>query len=122
MKNIIFSVICLSITIVSCQKKNDKNPQLIGNWQGHEWLLEDKPSDIVASQVHFEFLENGDYASGFGNQNDKGKWRTELDKLYTVAEGKQEIMVKIIKLDPDTLRFEMNRGGRKETMTLLKKK
>ncbi len=84
--------------------------------------MEDKPSDINASQVHFKFEESGDYSSGFGTQNDKGQWRTELDKLYTVAYGKQEIMVKIVKLDGDTLRFEMNRGGRKETMTLLKEK
>ena len=116
-----FFVFFALLFAIACQKKNDKNPQLIGNWTGIEWLLEDKPSDINVTQVHFEFLENGDYKSGFGNQNDKVKWRTELDKLYTVADGKQEIMVKILKLDSDTLRFEMNRGGRKETMTLLKK-
>ncbi len=113
---------CLLVLLAACQKKNDRNPQLVGNWQGISWLIEGKPSDIVAEQVHFEFQETGDFANGFGNQKSAGKWRTDGDKLYTIADGKAEILVKITKLDADTLRFDMNRGGRMETMTLLRKK
>jgi hypothetical protein len=40
------------------------------------------------------------------------------DKLYTHAEGQQEIMVKIIKLTADSLTFDMNRGGVSEKLFL----
>lgn len=122
MKSIFFCLLTgLLISALSCQKTNDKNPALIGKWQGKEWLISDKPSDIDATQVHFEFKEDGNYSAQFGNQNQSGSWRTEKDKLYTTETGKQEIMVKILKLDPAVLSFEMNRGGQKEVLTLDKK-
>jgi len=107
--------------IVACQKTNDKNPALLGKWQGTEWLIFDKPSDMDATQVSFEFKEDGTYSAQFGNQNQSGIWRTEKDKLYTQEKGKEEIMVKLLKADATGLDFEMNRGGQKETLKLLKK-
>ena len=109
MKNLLF--LCL-LAFAACQKVNDKNPKLIGSWVGSEWLIKDKPSGIEASQVHFDFAD-GTFFDKFGNQNEKGIWRTDRDRLFTKADDKEEIMVKILKLDDDTLRFEMNRGGPK---------
>ena len=109
------------VALISCQKTNDKNPALLGEWQGTEWLIFDKPSDIDAAQVHFEFKEDGTYTAQFGNQNQSGTWRTEKDKLYTTETGKKEIMVKLLKADGTNLDFEMNRGGQKETLRLVKK-
>ena len=113
--------LAFSITLVFCQKANDKNPALLGKWQGAEWLIMDKPSGIDAAQVSFEFLEDGSYSATFGNQNQNGTWRTEKDKLYTKETGKQEILVKLLKYDGTALDFEMNRGGQKEILKLLKK-
>lgn len=110
---------CLT-SLLACQKTNDKNPALLGKWQGKEWLIFDKPSSMDATQVQFEFKADGGYSAQFGNQNQSGIWRSENDKLYTTESGKQEIMVKILKLDTSTLSFEMNRGGQKETLTLAK--
>jgi hypothetical protein len=110
----------LLLFTAACQKTNDKNPLLLGKWQGTEWLIFDKPSGLDAAQVAFEFKEDGTYAARFGDQNQKGAWRTEKDKLYTTEEGKQEIMVKILKLNTENLEFEMNRGGQKETLKLAK--
>lgn len=107
--------------LTACQKANDKNPALLGKWQGTEWLIFDKPSDMDATQVNFEFKEDGTYSAQFGNQNQSGTWRTEKDKLYTQESGKQEIMVKMLKIDATGLDFEMNRGGQKETLKLVKK-
>lgn len=117
-KTLLFS---LALTFIACQKANDKNPALLGQWQGTEWLIFDKPSDMDASQVHFEFKEDGTYTASFGNQNQSGVWRTEKDKLYTTETGKKEIMVKLLKADGANLDFEMNRGGQKETLRLIKK-
>ncbi len=113
--------IALAITVIaSCQKTNDKNPALIAKWQGTEWLIMDKPGGMDAAQVYFEFKEDGAYAASFGNQNQSGTWRTEKDKLYTQETGKEEIMVKVLKLDAAVLEFEMNRGGQKEILKLKK--
>ncbi len=110
----------LVLLLTNCQKVNDKNPALLGKWQGAEWLIMDKPSGMDASKVHFEFNEDGSYAAQFGNQNQTGVWRTEKDKLYTTESGKQEIMVKLLKIEPTSLDFEMNRGGQKEILKLNK--
>lgn len=111
----------MTLVLASCQPANDKNPALLGQWQGKEWLIFDKTSDMDASLVFFEFREDGTYTARFGNQNQSGTWRTEKDKLYTTETGKKEIMVKLLKADGASLDFEMNRGGQKETLKLVKK-
>lgn len=116
-------IIALAIaSLTACQPVNDKNPALLGQWQGTEWLIFDKPSEEMdAAQVLFEFKEDGTYTASFGNQNQSGTWRTDNDKLYTTETGKREIMVKILKADSTALDFEMNRGGQEETLKLVKK-
>lgn len=115
-------MLALALTaIAACQKTNDKNPALLGKWQGTEWLIFDKPSGMDATQVNFEFKEDGTYTAQFAAQNQSGTWRTEKDKLYTQETGKQEIMVKLLRADATGLDFEMNRGGQKETLKLVKK-
>lgn len=104
----------------ACKPENDKNPALFGKWQGKEWLVFDRPSGQDATQVFFEFGEDGAYSAGFGEQGEKGVWRTVGDKLYTTAEGRKEIMVKIQTLNTAALKFEMNRGGQQETIELVK--
>jgi hypothetical protein len=119
MKHIILLFAILALA--ACQKTNDKNPALLGKWQGTEWLIFDKPSGMDATQVNFEFKDDGSYTAQFAAQNQSGTWRTEKDKLYTQETGKQEIMVKLLKIDATGLDFEMNRGGQKETLKLVKK-
>ena len=116
---IFFALAILALS--ACQKTNDKNPALLGKWQGTEWLIFDKPSGMDATQVNFEFKDDGTYSAQFAAQNQSGTWRTEKDKLYTQETGKQEIMVKLLKLDATNLDFEMNRGGQKETLKLVKR-
>lgn len=115
-------VLLLGLTLVAtaCKPENDKNPALLGKWQGKEWLVFDRPSGQDATQVFFEFGEDGTYSAAFGEQSEKGVWRTAGDKLYTTAEGRKEIMVKIKTLNTATLKFEMNRGGQQETIELIK--
>ncbi len=114
------ALLILLLAAFGCQKTNDKNPAVIGRWQGVTWLIFDKPADMDASKVHFEFKEDGTYNASFGEQMQAGTWRTEKDKLYTMAADKQEIMVKLLVADGTNLNFEMNRGGQKETLQLIK--
>lgn len=121
-KKLIAPFLCMAtlLSLVSCKKVNDKNPALYGKWQGTEWLVMDRPSGMDATQVMFEFKENGTYSAQFGNQSQSGVWRTEKDKLYTTETGKKEILVKLLKYDGKALDFEMNRGGQKEILKLVK--
>lgn len=111
----------LALGLAACRQPNDKNPALLGKWQGTEWLLFGQPSGMDAAQVFFEFSEDGSYSARFGEQHQQGAWRTEKDKLYTTEKGKKEIMVKLLKADGTSLEFEMNRGGQQETLKLQKK-
>lgn len=104
----------------SCKRPTERNPDLLGKWQGKEWLIFGKPSGQDATQVYFEFMPDGKYTAGSGSQNENGTWRTEKDKLYTTATDRKEIMVKMLKTDSTTLVFEMNRGGQQETLELIK--
>lgn len=106
--------------LLACKKNIEHNPALFGKWQGQNWIINDQPSDIDAAQVHFEFKEDGTYSASFSNQQESGTWYTEKDRLYTTAQGKQKIMVKLLKADGTDLHFEMNRTGRKETLELRK--
>lgn len=121
MKIKLLSLVLFLGAFAACQKANDKNPALIGNWEGTEWLIMDKPSGMDATQVHFEFKEDGSYSAQFGEQKQSGVWRTEKDKLYTTETGKKEILVKLLKYDGASLDFEMNRGGQKEILKMVKK-
>lgn len=115
---LIFALIIVGLT--ACQRANDKNPALLGQWQGTEWLIFDKPSGMDATLVRFEFREDGSFSADFGDQKKQGVWRTDKDKLYTTETGMQEIMVKLLKADGTNLDFEMNRGGQKEILKLSK--
>ncbi len=113
--------VCLFMVILLisfCKKVNDKNPALLGHWHGTEWLVEGKPN-TDADMVQFDFMDDGTYKAQLGSgYSEVGTWRTESDKLYTTATGKQEIMVKLVNTSTNSLTFDMNRSGRKETLTL----
>ncbi|MFN0036592.1 MAG: lipocalin family protein [Saprospiraceae bacterium] len=96
----VIGIALATLALASCQKANDKNPALLGKWQGTEWLIFDKPSDMDATQVHFEFKEDGTFTALFADQMKSGTWRTEKDKLYTKETGKQEILVKLLPPEP----------------------
>lgn len=116
----LFFLLCLLTAFGACERVNDHNPDLIGEWQGTEWLVFGKPSVQDAAQVHFAFTSDGNYTAAYGNQRETGVWRTDKSRLYTKAEGRKEIMVKILKLDGNSLKFEMNRGGQEETIEFVR--
>lgn len=119
MKNTALILLFL-LSLTACKKVNDKNPLLLGTWEGREWLVFGKPSGQDATLVSFEFREDGTYNAIFGQQAESGTWRTDGDKLYTTATGRKEIMVKLLQTDAAILKFEMNRGGQQETLELTK--
>lgn len=118
-----FSTVIFVLLLVSCQDDVTKlNEQLIlGKWKGDTWLVNDKPSsDYNASAVRFEFTEDNSFRSSFGNQQEEGIYRVVRDKLFTEADGRSEISVKLEYLSPDSCVMGMNRGGQMETLVLVK--
>ena len=145
--NILISAAAL-ITIVACQNTNDKNPPmppagentietkpsipdtrqnageknpaLFGSWQGTEWLLAGKAGGMDATQVHFDFNENGTFKANYGDQHKSGTWRTMKDSLYTTQTGMKELPIKLLKVDASILEFEMNVKGKPEVLKFKK--
>ncbi|MCC6726084.1 MAG: lipocalin family protein [Saprospiraceae bacterium] len=86
-----------------------------GKWQATHWAT--ASGERPVENVNFDF-HGETYNAKLGLKDETGSFRLDGDKLYTTAQGQQEIMVKIKRLTPDSLVFEMNRGGVQEILTL----
>jgi hypothetical protein len=121
MKKVTTILVLTLIGLFACKREIQRDPLVVGQWTGTEWLIGSQPGGMDAAKVRFDFGADGQYAAEFGTQRQKGTWHTDSGKLYTQENGKQEIMVKILRLDATHLDFEMNRGGQQETLRLEKK-
>ena len=117
---LIVSTIIISCIVSSCAHDSHNKELIVGKWKASEWLVKDAPSDYVIANTGFNFDKSGTYVFTYDGTDEKGTYIVKEDKLYTTPYEQQEIMVKINKLTTDSLVFEMNRGGQKETLTLLK--
>ncbi len=99
------------------------NKRILGNWQAVSWVTNGGTAlDRNVATTQFSFDSTGNYSFVNNGNVENGTYKVELNNLFTTASGKQEIMVKITKATTDTLVFDMNNGGQKETITLLKQK
>lgn len=105
---------------VAVQTINDKNPAVLGKWQGTEWIFMGKPSGMDATQVNFEFKEDGTFKANFAEQHKSGTWRTKQDSMFTMEPGKREIPIRLLKSDGSGLVFEMDVKGNKEIIKFRK--
>ena len=122
MNKLFTAALLLSIFVIGCNTENKNAPLIIGNWQAVQWLEAGKPSTHNAAATSFTFDDNAAYSFTYEGTVEKGTYKIDNTSLYTTAEKKQEIMVKIIKLTADSLTFDMNNGGQAETLILIKKK
>ncbi len=118
-------VILLTILMICSCQSEDKTPLLIGTWQGVSWTIGGKDSGRKASNARFVFNVDNTYAARFEGDNEKGTFRLRSDgKLFTTAEGSTKIekAVKLAKITADTIVMNMNRGGDREQLILVKVK
>ena len=121
MKKIILPFLLSLIFLSSCVE--NKNAQLIvGNWKGAEWLQNGQLTNHNVSKTFFSFDKDGNYSYSYEESTEKGSYKVENDMLFTHPEGQQERMVKIAKVNTDTLVFDMSRGGNAEKLTLIRNK
>lgn len=106
--------------VVSCTLMVTDNKLIFGKWTGIEWLSEGAPAGYNARDATFIFNENGDYTFQYADNIEKGKFTFSNNQLFTTPEGGIRMMVKVIKLESDTLIFDMNRGGQPERLTLVR--
>ena len=116
-----FILLAALMFIGSCGN-TENNKMIIGSWSGKEWLINNSPSDHNVSETHFTFDDKGNYTYTYSGTEEKGTYKVENDMLFTKPADQQEIMVKIAKLNRDTLIFDMNRSGQTELLTLLRDK
>ncbi len=115
MRNLLLFAI-FSLFLSNCTQDLGYHAAIQGKWKVTNWTTDNGGNRPVES-VNFDF--HGDtYDAKLGNRDESGSFRLVGDKLYTQAEGQQEIMVKIMTLAADSMMFEMNRGGVREVMTL----
>lgn len=107
------------IVFLSCS--HAKNDQLIiGKWNTVSWDRNGTLYTDEAEKYWFDFNDDGSYSSEFGGLAQKGTYRVDYNRLYTLADGEEEIVVEIKSITNDTLRLGMNRGGRPEILILAK--
>lgn len=104
--------------LASCSP-SENDTLILGRWKGVEWTVEGNPADYDPKEVHFSFSKEG-YSSDFGGEKEKGTYYLRENDLYTTPDNQMEIMVQIARLTKDTLKFNMNRGGQSETLTLVR--
>jgi len=112
--------ICLVLLGTACTLMVTDNKLIFGKWTGIEWLSEGTPSTYDPHNASFTFNENGDYTFQYADNIEKGKYTFSNNQLFTTPEGGIRMMVKVIKLENDTLIFDMNRGGQAERLSLVR--
>ncbi len=111
-------VVLAGATMMSgCLGKSYYDREIIGNWFSTVWLQEGSDTGLRAMM---SFREDKTYYAVFQDNSEHGTWRIESHKLYMTADGEQQIMVRIDKLDGDDLEISMNRGGLREKVTLMR--
>jgi hypothetical protein len=120
LSNVIIIFTCTFLMMTACTLMVTDNKLIFGKWTGIEWLSEGEPSTYNPADATFTFSENGYYSFQYADNIEKGKFTFSNNQLFTTPEGGIRMMVKVIKLENDTLIFDMNRGGQAERLTLVK--
>lgn len=112
-------LIILCVIVTSCLRGDYNEEDLIGNWTVSKWEVE-STGQLRENQMDMHFDEDKTYVVDYGSELEKGRYWVANDYLHTVEENRSEKKVKIIKLNKDTLEFQMNRGGELEYVLLTK--
>ena len=108
------------IFIIGCTMMITDNKLIFGEWTGVEWLVENSLSNHDPGQAKFSFDDEGNYTYQYGGDTEKGKFTFANNQLFTTPDGGIKIMVKVPRIEQDTMVFEMNRGGQSERLTLIR--
>ncbi len=114
------TLIFISLILVSCTQNENKR-LIIGSWSGISWTANNQPTSYDPSLTSFTFDDQGKYTFQYADNVEHGTYFISNNQLFTTPEGGEKIMVKIVSLTPESLTFDMNRGGTAEQLTLTRK-
>lgn len=114
-----YFLLILVFSFFACGESVDKT-LLAGTWNGVEWVVEGQRDAYDATLASFTFEPEGRYAYTYNGATEKGDYYVTNRELYTTPDGGVKMMVRIRTLSPDSLVFDMNRGGMAERLKLLR--
>jgi len=113
----VIALIAVAFMAESCSTTNYNERAIIGRWFSQAWQREGAETGLTA---WFEFNEDKTYRAVIARTKEQGTWWIDGYKLYTHAEGQEEIVVKIERLEGSILEIGMNRGGQYEQVVFSK--
>ncbi len=111
----------LTLGMLACAQFQGIDPRIVGSWQTVEWKIE-KTNELIPLKMEFHFDSSGYYKVDYGNSVEEGTYYIQGERLYTTEKGQAQKYVQIVQLSEDTMRLRMNRAGRLELLTLVKKR
>lgn len=118
--NIALLVSGLLILLVSCESATTTyDTDIVGTWKQDSWVITAN-NQLINRPMDFTFGADKRYSVDYGSETEKGDYWFIDDDLYTQEDGQSKKKVKILQLNPDTLVFEMNRGGQIEQVSYLR--
>ncbi len=118
-----FLTLCLAVflTVFSCKAPPKFNEAALhGKWVVTSWVEEASGKEF-SNKMDMTYQSDSLYSIDYGPKKEEGKYWIEDEFLHTVATGKSENKVKIISINAETLKIQMNRGGKMENVVLTKK-
>jgi hypothetical protein len=103
----------------SCSVSEFKE-DLPGRWQAVSWMAGDQPAGHATAGTFFVFEETGRYQYTYSGTTEQGEWYLSGPELFTTPDGGTKMMVRIARMEGDTLVFDMNRGGTAERLVLVR--
>lgn len=114
------TIAIIAMATLSACNSSGLEKQLEGNWTGVSWLSNGQPAAYDVSSAGFSFDTKGRYAYRYAETTEQGDWYLSGRELFTTPDGGTRMMVRIARLEGDTLVFDMNRGGTPERLTLVR--
>jgi len=105
------------LSLAACSASEFKE-ELPGQWQAVSWQANGQPDAHATEGTRFVFEETGRYQYTYSGTTEQGEWYLSGPELFTTPDGGTKMMVRIARLEGDTLVFDMNRGGTAERLTL----
>lgn len=113
-------IVVMTIVLTNCEPANTTYARdIIGEWKQDSWVIIANNRSINR-QMDFTFTADERYEVDYGSEVERGKYWFVDDDLLTQEDGQSKKKVQIVHLTPDTLIFEMNRGGQIEQVTYIR--
>lgn len=118
------SIFLLGFLFFACKNDNEMQQKIVGKWYAAQLIECDEVIPIERENVNLALSENGKYIfNSTLNIHEEGDFNVKDSLLYTKDLLKNDAtikVVKIVKLNHDTLELAMNYKGKEQILSLLR--